>query len=72
MTPVPAPQGAMNIADTQVYLGRISRRQVYRLIDAGLIDRIHVGSRALVTRASCDRYLMSLVEARRAANGGVQ
>lgn len=60
----PADQGAMNIDDTAVYLGRISRRQVYRLIGSGAIDRIHIGRRALVTRASCDRYLASLVKGR--------
>ncbi|QFP94107.1 helix-turn-helix DNA-binding protein [Gordonia phage Jabberwocky] len=60
----PAPdatdQGAMSIDDTAVFLGRISRRQVYRLIQDGHLDRIHIGRRALITRASCDRYLASL------------
>ncbi|AYR03032.1 hypothetical protein J1761_gp53 [Gordonia phage Kroos] len=63
----PADQGALNIDDTAVYLGRISRRQVYRLIEAGHLDRIHIGRRAVVTRASCDRYLASLVDTHKAA-----
>ncbi|AXQ62758.1 hypothetical protein KNU22_gp52 [Gordonia phage Stultus] len=63
----PAPdatdQGAMSIDDTAVFLGRISRRQVYRLIEDGHLDRIHIGRRALVTRESCDRYIASRLTA---------
>lgn len=40
------------LADAAEMLGGISRGTVYNLIDAGQLERVSIGSRAFVTRAS--------------------
>ena len=54
-------QAVLSIPDAGRYLGGISRAQVYKLIDAGQLTRVKIGRRAMITRASCDQYLESLV-----------
>lgn len=50
-------QGALSIEDTMRYLGGISRRQVYRLIESGDLTKGKIGRRTVITRPSCDAYL---------------
>ncbi len=63
--PTPAealiPIGRVN----QPELGRISRRKVYKLIDAGEVQRVKIGARAFLVRESIDAYIARLVEAKR-------
>ncbi|QKY78503.1 helix-turn-helix DNA binding domain protein [Gordonia Phage Zitch] len=47
----------LSIPDTAVFLGGVHRSYVYRLIESGELTRIHIGRRAMVTRASIDAYL---------------
>lgn len=42
--------------DEVMNLLRISRTTVWRLIKTGQLDQIKIGSRALVTRASVERF----------------
>lgn len=58
-------QAGLRIDDAAQYLG-ISRRSVYRLIEAGELDRVKIGRRTVVLRESCDDYLVRL------ADGSVQ
>ena len=57
-------QAGLRIDDAAQYLG-ISRRSVYRLIEARELDRVKIGRRTVVLRESCDAYLARLT-------GGVQ
>lgn len=61
--PTPAealvPIGKVN----QPEIGGISRRQVYKLIDAGDLQRVKIGARAFLVRKSIDAYIARLVEA---------
>ncbi|MGH8881786.1 MAG: hypothetical protein ACRD0P_31300 [Stackebrandtia sp.] len=56
----------MSVLDAGVYLGGISRRQVYRLLDdvdesgSRVIETVHIGSRRLVVRESLDAYVARL------------
>lgn len=47
----------------QPEIGGISRRQVYKLIDAGELQRVKIGTRAFLVRNSIDAYIARLVEA---------
>ena len=47
----------------QPEIGGISRRQVYKLIDAGELQRVKIGARAFLVRKSIDAYIARLVEA---------
>ena len=49
----------LTIDETAEYL-RVSRRTVYRLIDAGHLSRFKVGRRALITRQSLTLYVNSI------------
>jgi excisionase family DNA binding protein len=51
---------ALPINDAAEYLG-VSRSQTYNLLRAGLIKSVHIGSRNVVLRSSCDEYLKSLL-----------
>ena len=46
--------------DAQVRLGGIGRTKVYDLIDAGVLTKVNIGSRAFITEESIDAYLESL------------
>lgn len=46
----------------QPEIGGISRRQVYKLIDAGELQRVKIGSRAFLIRQSIDAYIARLVK----------
>lgn len=47
----------------QPEIGGISRRQVYKLIDAGELQRVKIGARAFLVRESIDAYIARLVGA---------
>ena len=47
----------------QPEIGGISRRQVYKLIDAGELQRVKIGARTFLVRKSIDAYIARLVEA---------
>lgn len=53
----------LSIAKVGNILG-ISRSGIYRLIEAGALERVHIGRRALVTNVSVLRYRTSLVRGR--------
>lgn len=44
----------------QARLGGISRQKVYDLIDQQLLERVHLGRRAFITRASIENLLTSI------------
>ncbi|MFL0288797.1 helix-turn-helix domain-containing protein [Mycobacterium sp. SMC-21] len=47
----------ISIADAQKRMGGLSRGMVYRLINAGEINRVNIGSRVFVTTESLVAYL---------------
>ena len=57
--PAPDPR-LVPIPSAALMLG-VSRSQVYLLIEAGALTRVHIGSRALVTTESIDAYVVRLV-----------
>lgn len=54
-------QPVLSITDTAIYLGGLSRATVYRMIEDGKLQRVKVGGRAMITRASIDAYLNGLI-----------
>ena len=61
---LPPPKALIAIGKvSQPEIGGISRRQVYKLIDAGELQRVKIGARAFLVRESIDAYIARLVEA---------
>ena len=56
----------LSLSSAQAELG-VSRSTVYRLIKEGELDRVHIRTRARVTRESMDRYLTYQIELARIA-----
>lgn len=55
-----ARQGLVSVVDTARQLG-VGRTTVYGEIDSGRLTRVKIGSRALITQESIDRYISALV-----------
>jgi len=49
-----------SIAMTQELLGGVSRQMVYNLIETGRLQRVKLGGRAFLTRASVDQLVAEL------------
>jgi predicted DNA-binding transcriptional regulator AlpA len=49
------------------YLGKISRSNVYKLVDAGELTRVHIGSRAFITGESITAFLSKVLSSGGAA-----
>ncbi len=49
-----------SIAMTQELLGGVSRQTVYNLIETGRLQRVKLGRRAFLTRASVDQLVAEL------------
>ena len=45
------------IPDSCRVLGGIGRTKLYELINAGEIDKVHIGTRAFITRDSLEHFL---------------
>lgn len=58
----------LSLSSAQAELG-VSRSTIYRLIDDGELDRVHIRSGMRITRHSLDRYLTHQIEFARAAGG---
>ena len=68
LTPLVSQLELLSLSSAQAELG-VSRSTVYRLIEAGELDRVHVRSLARVTRRSMDRYVSHQIEVGRISGG---
>lgn len=50
----------VSISDTCAELGGVSRTTVYALVNSGLLTKVNIGSRGLITRESLAAYVASL------------
>jgi hypothetical protein len=56
-------QWLLSLPQAQAALGGIGLTMLYKLIDAGSIQRVKIGRRAFVTLASVDAFVASLTAA---------
>jgi len=54
--PTPIERRLFPVDDAAYYLG-ISRRQVYKLVEAGEIPKVPIGSRSMFDRVDLDAYI---------------
>ena len=55
-------RAALSLEQSYQYIG-VSRAMLYRLLDAGLVQSFHIGSRRLVLIDELDRYIQSRIDA---------
>ena len=59
---------AFSVDESHRYVG-VSRALFYKLLNAGLVQSFHVGTRRLVLKDELDRYIRSRLEAENNGSG---
>ena len=50
----------VSVSDTCAELGGVSRTTIYALVNAGLLEKVNIGSRGFITGESLTAYVSSL------------